>query len=60
MNELELKVIEYLSRFSIVAEKIHESNNKTPDFLINQEEKILIELKEKIDQDELYEKKKKY
>lgn len=60
MNELESKVIEYLSRFSIVAEKIHESNNKTPDFLINQEEKILIELKEKIDQDELYEKKKKY
>lgn len=57
MNELEAKVIEYLSQFSVVANKIEESNEKTPDFLVDQEERILIELKEKLDREDIHERK---
>lgn len=55
MDNLESHVIEYLKIFSVFAEKIAESDTKTPDFLVQQEERILIELKEKVDQAELYE-----
>jgi hypothetical protein len=57
MNRLEEIVIEYLKQFSVIAEKIDESSEKTPDFIVNQEERVLIELKEKIDQKEIQNRK---
>ncbi|WP_435133885.1 hypothetical protein [Plesiomonas shigelloides] len=54
MNKLEANVIEYLKKFSVLAEKIDESNEKTPDFLVIQEEIVLIELKEKMDSEEVH------
>lgn len=57
MNELEGKVIEYFQQFSVIAKKIDESNEKTPDFLVDQEERVLIELKEKMDREEIHDRK---
>ncbi|WP_028863989.1 hypothetical protein [Psychromonas aquimarina] len=54
MNNLENDVIEYFKKFSVEAQKIKESDEKTPDFLIQQEETILIELKEKSDEEALH------
>jgi hypothetical protein len=58
MSNLEDYVIEYLENFSVVAEKIPESNEKTPDFLIEQEETVLIELKEKSDSEDKHKEQK--
>lgn len=57
MNRLEEIVIEYLRQFSVIAEKIDESSEKTPDFIVNQEERVLIELKEKIDEKAIHDRK---
>lgn len=51
----ENKVIEYFRNLSFSIEKIPESNEKTPDFLISGTERILIEQKTKFDDRELYE-----
>lgn len=59
MQSLESYLIDYLGKFDVLAEKIPESGDKTPDFLINQEEKVLIELKEKVDTDSQYEEKER-
>ena len=59
MENLENKVIEYLKKFSVIARKIDETDEKTPDFLIEQEETILIELKEKSDDEKLHQRKQK-
>ena len=59
MSNLENDVIEYLKKFSVEAQKIKESNEKTPDFLIEQEEVILIELKEKSDEEALHQAQEK-
>lgn len=57
MSNLENQVIDYFSQFCVVVSKIPESDEKTPDFLIDQEERVLIELKEKKDKEELHESK---
>ena len=58
MSTLEDYVVKYLENFSVIATKIPESNEKTPDFLIEQEESVLIELKEKTDSEEKHEEQK--
>ena len=58
MSNLEDYVIKYLEKFCVIAKKIPESNEKTPDFLIEQEETVLIELKEKNDSKETYQEQK--
>jgi hypothetical protein len=58
MSNLEDYVIQYLEKFSVIAKKIPESNEKTPDFLIEQEETVIIELKEKNDSEEKYKEQK--
>ncbi len=52
-------VIRYLERFSFKVTKIPESSIKTPDFLIEGEENVLIELKTKFDSKELHAKQSK-
>lgn len=59
MVSLESYLIDYLEKFDVVAEKIMESDDKTPDFLVDQEEKVLIELKEKTDDEAQHEKKER-
>jgi len=59
MVSLESYLIDYLGKFDVVAEKIVESDDKTPDFLIDQEEKVLIELKEKTDDEAKNQKKER-
>ena len=53
----ESEVIKYLEQFSVKASKIAESSEKTPDFIIHQEEIVLIELKEKFDTEEKHQNK---
>ena len=58
MNQVENQVIEFFSLYGISAEKIPESSEKTPDFLVKLAGcKILVELKTKIDSKELIEKR---
>jgi hypothetical protein len=52
-------VIEYFEKFTVKAKKIVESDEKTPDFLVEQEEIVLIELKEKSDDDALHKREQK-
>ncbi|HAS6364255.1 TPA: hypothetical protein RQJ98_004576 [Vibrio vulnificus] len=59
MKNLENEVIEYFKKFSVEARKIAESDEKTPDFLIEQEEVVLIELKEKSDDEALHQREQK-
>jgi hypothetical protein len=49
-SDIEQSVINYLSKFQITAEKIPESNEKTPDFIIRGNPNVLIELKEKFNE----------
>ncbi|EGQ8028932.1 hypothetical protein ACWOKN_004326 [Vibrio vulnificus] len=53
IKDYENEVLEYFQKLSFSIEKIPESNEKTPDFLISGSEKILIELKAKFDAKEL-------
>lgn len=46
-------VVTFFEAANLVAKKIPETNEKTPDFLISDEVNILVELKEKVDSDEL-------
>ncbi|WP_105255175.1 hypothetical protein [Pseudoalteromonas sp. T1lg75] len=50
-NNIENTVIDYLSKFDVIAEKIEETKEKTPDFIVRGEDNVLIELKEKFDAD---------
>lgn len=50
-NNIENTVIDYLTKFDVIAEKIEETKEKTPDFIVRGEDNILIELKEKFDAD---------
>ena len=50
-NSIENTVIDYLTKFDVIAEKIEETKEKTPDFIIRGEDNVLIELKEKFDAD---------
>ncbi|USD53706.1 hypothetical protein [Vibrio sp. SCSIO 43155] len=54
----ENRVIDYFQNLSFAIEKIPESNEETPDFLISGTERILIEQKTKFDDIELYEEQK--
>ena len=58
MDQIENRIIEFFNRFDIRAEKIPESDEKTPDFFIEHKgDRILIELKSRFDSDELTEKR---
>ena len=58
MTKEEQLVVEFFKTFGYIAEKISESNEKSPDFIIeNDGKKILIELKSKYDSDELLKKR---
>ena len=59
MKSSENAVIEYFEKFTVKAKKIAESDEKTPDFLVEQEEIVLIELKEKSDDDALHKREQK-
>ncbi|WP_134771077.1 hypothetical protein [Vibrio splendidus] len=54
----EKEVIQYFERLSMPIRKIPESSEKTPDFLIESDERVLIELKAKFDLKELHLKQK--
>lgn len=56
-SEIENMVVDYLLKFDVVANKIKESNEKTPDFIVHGNENVLIELKEKFDADEVHKEK---
>ena len=57
-SDIEDTVIDYLKKFEVIAEKIEETNEKTPDFIVRGKENVLIELKEKFDAQTVHEDQK--
>lgn len=53
-SNIETNVIDYLKKFGINAEKITESSQKTPDFIVRGNPNVLIELKEKFDEESVH------
>ncbi|MDP2562946.1 hypothetical protein [Psychrobium sp. 1_MG-2023] len=57
-SDIEDTVIGYLKKFDLIAEKIEETEEKTPDFIVRGKDNVLIELKEKFDAQTVHEEQK--
>lgn len=57
-KDYEREVIKFFKRLSMPIQKVPESSEKTPDFLIEGNERVLIELKVKFDSKELHQEQK--